>query len=100
MRFSEAVNHLRAAANDIWTPAGEAVFRRIQAVARSTAAKSGAGAPTQAYLVRHTLESFLDRLTRTRTSHAADFVLKVGVLLAEAEATSVRPRSRRAASLR
>ena len=59
---------------------GEAVFRRIQAVARSTAANSGAGAPTQEYLIRHTLESFLDRLTRT--SHAGDFVLKGGVLLA------------------
>ena len=59
---------------------GDAVFRRIQAVARSTAAKSGSGAPTQEYLIRHTLESFLDRLTRT--SHASDFVLKGGVLLA------------------
>ena len=59
---------------------GDAVFRRIQAVARSTAAKSGSGAPTQEYLIRHTLESFLDRLTRT--SHAGDFVLKGGVLLA------------------
>jgi hypothetical protein len=59
---------------------GDAVFRRIQSIARSTAAKSGTGAPTQEYLIRHTLESFLDRLTRT--SHADDFVLKGGVLLA------------------
>lgn len=59
---------------------GDAVFRRIQSVARSAAAKSGTGAPTQEYLIRHTLESFLDRLTRT--SHAGDFVLKGGVLLA------------------
>jgi hypothetical protein len=59
---------------------GEVVFRRIQAIARSTAAKSGTRAPTQEYLIRHTLESFLDRLTRT--SHADDFVLKGGVLLA------------------
>lgn len=59
---------------------GDAVFRRIQAIARSTAANSGNGAPTQEYLIRHTLESFLDRLTRT--SHAGDFVLKGGVLLA------------------
>jgi hypothetical protein len=59
---------------------GDTVFHRIQAVARSTAAKSGTGAPTQEYLIRHTLESFLDRLTRT--SHADDFVLKGGVLLA------------------
>ena len=53
---------------------GDAVFRRIQSVARSAAANGGTGAPTQEYLVRHTLESFLDRLTRT--SHAGDFVLK------------------------
>jgi hypothetical protein len=59
---------------------GDAVFRRIQSLARSTAAKSGTGAPTQEYLIRHTLESFLDRLTRT--SHAEDFVLKGGILLA------------------
>jgi hypothetical protein len=60
--------------------AGDAVFRRIQSVARATAAHDGTGAPTQEYLIRHTLESFLDRLTRT--SHADDFVLKGGVLLA------------------
>lgn len=60
--------------------AGDAVFRRIQSVARATAAKGGTGAPTQEYLIRHTLESFLDRLTRS--SHAGDFVLKGGVLLA------------------
>ena len=59
---------------------GDVVFRRIQAIARSTAAKSGTGAPTHEYLIRHTLESLLDRLTRT--SHAGDFVLKGGVLLA------------------
>jgi hypothetical protein len=59
---------------------GDAVFRRIQAVARAAAAHSGTGAPTQEYLIRHTLESFLDRLTRT--SHVGDFVLKGGVLLA------------------
>jgi hypothetical protein len=59
---------------------GDVVFRRIQSLARSAAAKSGTGAPTQEYLIRHNLESFLDRLTRT--SHAGDFVLKGGVLLA------------------
>ncbi|SON61731.1 hypothetical protein MSIMFI_03249 [Mycobacterium simulans] len=59
---------------------GDAVFRRIQSAARSTAAKCGTSAPTQEYLIRHTLESFLDRLTRT--SHAGDFVLKGGILLA------------------
>jgi hypothetical protein len=59
---------------------GEAAFREIQAAARSTAAKSGSNAPTQEYLIRHTLESFLDRLART--SHHGHFVLKGGVLLA------------------
>jgi hypothetical protein len=60
--------------------AGDAVFRQVQAVARSVASDGVTGAPTQEYLIRHALESFLDRLTRT--SHAADFVLKGGVLLA------------------
>jgi Nucleotidyl transferase AbiEii toxin, Type IV TA system len=59
---------------------GDAVFRRIQSAARSTAAKTRSSAPTQEYLIRHTLESFLDRLTRT--SHVGDFVLKGGILLA------------------
>ena len=60
---------------------GDAVFRRIQSLARSSAkANTATGAPTQEYLIRHTLESFLDRLTRT--SHAGDFVLKGGILLA------------------
>lgn len=59
---------------------GDAVFRQVQSVARSSAVPGGAGAPTQEYLIRHTIESFLDRLTRT--SHAGDFVLKGGVLLA------------------
>lgn len=60
--------------------AGDAVFRQVQAAARSMAARGGSNAPTQEYLIRHTLESFLDRLTRT--SHRGDFVLKGGVLLA------------------
>ncbi|WP_218189288.1 nucleotidyl transferase AbiEii/AbiGii toxin family protein [Tersicoccus phoenicis] len=60
--------------------ANDAVFRRLQSAARSTAAKTGTNAPTQEYLIRHTLESFLDRLTRT--AHAEDFVLKGGILLA------------------
>jgi hypothetical protein len=38
---------------------GDAVFRQIQSVARASAANSGTGAPTQEYLIRHTLESFL-----------------------------------------
>lgn len=53
--------------------AGDEVFRRMQSAARSTSAKTGGGAPTQGYLIRHTLESSLDRLTRT--AHAEDFVL-------------------------
>jgi hypothetical protein len=59
---------------------GDQVFRRLQSAARSTAARTGAPTPTQEYLLRHTLESFLDRLTRT--VHADDFVLKGGILLA------------------
>jgi hypothetical protein len=59
---------------------GDAVFRRLQAAARSTASKTGTATPTQEYLVRHLLESFLDRLTRT--AHSDDFVLKGGILLA------------------
>ncbi len=55
---------------------GDEVFRRTQSAARSAAAKAGTGE----YLIRHTLESFLDRLTRT--AHAEDFVLKCGILLA------------------
>ena len=68
---------------------GDAVFRQIQSVARASAANSGAGAPTQEYLIRHTLESFLDRLTRT--SHASDFVLKGGVLLKTPVRTGASP---------
>ncbi|TCP57470.1 nucleotidyltransferase AbiEii toxin of type IV toxin-antitoxin system [Tamaricihabitans halophyticus] len=59
---------------------GDEVFRRIQSAARSAATEAGTGAPTQEYLIRHTLESFLDRLTRT--AYAEDFVLKGGILLA------------------
>lgn len=49
---------------------GEEVFHRVQAAARSTAAKMGGAVPTQEHLIRHVLESFLDRLTRT--VHAED----------------------------
>lgn len=59
---------------------GDDAFRRLQAAARSTAARTGTAAPTQEYLTRHLLESFLDRLTRTQ--HAKNFVLKGGILLA------------------
>lgn len=60
--------------------AGEETYRRIQALARSAADKTGSPAPTQEYLIRHLLESFLDR--PTRTVHADGFVLKGGILLA------------------
>lgn len=59
---------------------GDEAFRRLQAAARSTAARGGGAAPTQEYLIRHLLESFLDRLTHT--THASEFVLKGGILLA------------------
>ncbi|MGO1412614.1 MAG: nucleotidyl transferase AbiEii/AbiGii toxin family protein [Microbacterium sp.] len=58
---------------------GDEVFRRVQAAARATGAADGVPAPTQEYLIRHSLESFLDRLNRT--THARDFVLKGGLLL-------------------
>ncbi|WP_058613249.1 nucleotidyl transferase AbiEii/AbiGii toxin family protein [Microbacterium testaceum] len=57
---------------------GGEIFRTVQALARSGAA-NGAPAATQEYLLRHALESFLARLTRT--PHAEDFVLKGGLLL-------------------
>lgn len=59
---------------------GEAIYRRIQGAARSVADKTGIPAPTQEYLIRHLLESFLNRLTCT--VHAEDFILKGGLLLA------------------
>jgi hypothetical protein len=59
---------------------GDDVFRQIQRKARADGAKSGTPVPTAAYLTRHGLESFLDRLTRT--PHADDFILKGGILLA------------------
>lgn len=60
--------------------AGDGVFRRLQAKAKSHAARTGGAAPTQEYLMRHLLESGVDRLSRTR--HGDEFVLKGGVLLA------------------
>lgn len=59
---------------------GDEVFNQLQRAARSFADKTGKPAPTAEYLVRHGLESFLDRLTRT--PHAEDFILKGGILLA------------------
>lgn len=58
---------------------GDEIYRRIQSAARSDAAKTGRPVATQAYLTRHALESFLDRLSKT--PHARDFVLKGGILL-------------------
>jgi len=54
-------------------------YRRIQSLARSHAARTGTPVATQGYLIRHSLESFLDRLSQTR--HARGFVLKGGILL-------------------
>ena len=59
---------------------GEEVFTILQSKARSTASRTGRPTPTQEYLVRHLLESFLDRLVRSE--HGDDFVLKGGILLA------------------
>lgn len=59
---------------------GAITFGRIQAAARSAASRTGTSPPTQEYLIRHVLESFLYRLTCT--VHADDFVLKGGILLA------------------
>ncbi len=38
---------------------GDETFRRLQAAARSVSAKTGVAAPTQEYLTRHLIESFL-----------------------------------------
>lgn len=59
---------------------GDEAYRRVQGLARSSAARTGQGAPTQEYLIRHSLESFLDRLSRSQ--YGTSFVLKGGVLLA------------------
>lgn len=59
---------------------GTEAYKRLQSMARSVGAKTGVQPPTEEYLVRHALESFLDRLNRT--THAQDFVLKGGILLA------------------
>lgn len=59
---------------------GEEIYRKLQARARSDAARTGKPVPTAEYLTRYMLESFLDRLTRTL--HVGDFVLKGGILLA------------------
>lgn len=59
---------------------GAEAYKRLQSAARSLGARTGKKPPTEEYLIRHAIESFLDRLTRT--PHADDFVLKGGILLA------------------
>jgi hypothetical protein len=59
---------------------GEEIFEQLQRQARADSRATGTPTPTQEYLTRHGLESFLDRLTRT--DHRDAFVLKGGVLLA------------------
>ena len=60
---------------------GEEAFRRIQASARSAAARTGSSAPTQEHLVRHVLESFLDRLPRTvHAEHVAAVVRDIATV--------------------
>lgn len=59
---------------------GEEAYRSLQAQARSVGAKEGKAPPTEEYLTRHLLESFLHRLTQTE--HVDNFVLKGGILLA------------------
>lgn len=58
---------------------GTQVFHQLQRQARAEARTTGTPVATSEYLTRHTLESFLHRLTVT--GHAADFVLKGGLLL-------------------
>jgi hypothetical protein len=61
-------------------PAAGAVFRKLQKTARDAGDAEGRTIPTEEYLVRHALESFLARLNQT--PHGQDFVLKGGILLA------------------
>ena len=44
---------------------GEQVLRRLRAAAQSVRDKTGKPAATEELLIRHALESFLDRLVRT-----------------------------------
>ena len=54
--------------------AGDAVFRQIQSLARSAATKTGTGAQTQEYLIRHTLESFRHILDDWRSAAQAQAI--------------------------
>lgn len=58
---------------------GNQVFNQLQQLARAEARRTGQPTATQEYLTRHTLESFLHRLTAT--GHASGFVLKGGLLM-------------------
>ena len=55
------------------------IYKQLQRAARSEADKKGVAPNVHAYLLRHALESFLFRLSRT--PHDDDFVLKGGLLL-------------------
>jgi hypothetical protein len=59
---------------------GDEVFGQLQRKARADGRTTGTPTPTQQYLTRHGLESFLHRLTCT--DHGDAFVLKGGLLLA------------------
>lgn len=59
---------------------GEEIFTQLQNLARAAGRESGKPVATGEYLTRHGLESFLDRLSKT--THAEDFILKGGILLA------------------
>lgn len=60
--------------------ADDKIYHQIQRAARDAGRASGEPVPTQEYVLRHALESFLARLTRTE--HADAVVLKGGMLLA------------------
>lgn len=56
------------------------IYRAIQGQAQSEQARTGRPVDTSKLFIRHLLESFLDRLTKTE--HSSGFVLKGGILLA------------------
>lgn len=58
----------------------EKIYRDLSRLARQDIRPNGRPAPFAEYLTRHFLESFLHRLTKS--THAGDFVLKGGILLA------------------
>lgn len=58
----------------------ESIYRDLSRLARQDTRPNGRPAPFAEYLTRHFLESCLHRLTKS--THAEDFVLKGGILLA------------------